>query len=223
VCATENGGATWRGIFNGGTFIFGVVRTSRTAGVVSTGRQASARFWTRDNGHHWYRSSRIGREFQGSGDYLFWTDLSATLHRVKPWPPTGTAKCRGFWTAAAFDTEPAKGGNVCSGPAVDARMRSSAAVTLEEGKLAGLANVPGGVIATVTESPVPRVLLYRLGRPRVVDLPVSGNMAPCAGAGREPTVTWPRITVVGCAGTAGNPIGGWFSTDGGGTWVLLKA
>ena len=57
-------------------------------------------------------------------------------------------------------------------------MKATTVVTLEEGKLGGLANVPGGVIATVTSSPVPRVLIYRLGRPRVVDLPAAGGLIP---------------------------------------------
>jgi hypothetical protein len=223
VCATEDGGASWHGIFNGGTFVFGVVRTSRTAGVVSTGRQVSARFWTRDNGRHWYRTSQIGAEFQGSGTYLFWIDFGPTLYRVTPWPPRRAAKCRGVWTGAAFDTEAAKGGNVCSGPAVEAGMRASSAVKLEEGKLAGLANVPGGVIATVTDSPVPRVLLYRLGRPRVVDLPAAGGLVPCVGFNREPTVSWPRVTVLACRGAAGDPAGTWVSSNGGVSWRVIPS
>jgi hypothetical protein len=132
VCSSEDGGATWHGIFNGGSFIFGVVRTSATAGVVSTGKQVSARFWTRDGGRHWYRTARIGPEFQGSGKYLFWIDFGPTLHRVMPWPPRGKATCRGAWADAAFETTPARGVNVCSGAAVEAGMRSVDAVTLEE-------------------------------------------------------------------------------------------
>ncbi len=232
VCATEDGGATWHGIFNGGTFVFGVVRTSAAAGVVSTGRQIAERFWTRDNGRHWYRTSEIGSEFQGSGKYLFWvnlgrtqfTDFARVLYRVRPWPPTGKARCRGAWTAAAFDTEPAKGGNVCSGPPIEGGMRASRAVTLAAGRFAGLANVPGGVLATVTDAPVPRVLLYQQGRPRVVDLPsTAGALVPCTGFNREPVVTWPRITVLGCAGPSGNPSGGWLSVDGGKSWRALRS
>jgi hypothetical protein len=219
VCSTENGGATWHGIFNGGTYVFGVVRTSSTAGVVSTGRQAAARFWTRDNGRHWYRSARIGPEFQGSGSLLFWIDSGATLHRVRPWPPTAPARCRGTWSGAAFVTAP--GRNVCNGPAVEAGMRSSDAVTLEEGKLAGLSNVPGGVIVTVSSSPVPRILFYRRGTPRVVDLPNTG-MVPCAGFNREPIVTWPRITVLGCTTPAGDVSGVWVSNDGGLKWQAIR-
>jgi len=218
VCSTENGGSSWHGIFNGGTFVFGVVRTSQSAGVVSTGRQASTRFWTRDNGRHWYRSSRIGPEFQGSGSYLFWIDNGATLHQVLPWPPTGRARCRGTWSGAAFVASP--GRNVCNGPAVEAGMRSSVAVTIEEGKLAGLSNVPGGVIVTVSGSPVPRVLLYRRGQPRVVDLP-GKDMVPCTGFNREPIVTWPRITVLGCSSAAGDLSGVWVSNNGGVAWQAI--
>jgi hypothetical protein len=223
VCATEDGGATWRGIFNGGTFVFGVVRTSRAAGVVSTGRQVSARFWTRDNGKHWYLTRRVGPEFQGSGAYLFSIDFGPRLTRIRPWPPAAKARCRGVWTGGAFDTAPVNGGNVCSGPAIEAGMKATTVVTLEEGKLGGLANVPSGVIATVTSSPVPRVLIYRLGRPRVVDLPAAGALLPCAGFNREPIVTWPRITVLGCTGSSGNPSGGWLSDDGGRSWRVLSS
>jgi hypothetical protein len=221
VCATEDGGASWHGIFNGGTFVFGVVRTSRTAGAVSTGRQVAERFWTRDNGRHWYRTRKIGPEFQGSGTYLFWIDFGPTLYRVNPWPPGAKARCRGAWTAAAFDTKAVKGGNVCSGAPVDAGMRSSAVVRLEEGKLAGLSNIPGGVIATVTASPVPRVLIYRLGRPRVVDLPAAGALQPCVGFNSEPIVSWPRITVLACGGAAGDPSGTWVSSNGGASWRVI--
>lgn len=223
VCATEDGGATWHGVFSGGTFIFGLVRTSRTAGVVSTGRQASARFWTRDNGRHWYLTKNVGPEFQGSGAYLFWIDFGPTLHRVRPWPPVGKARCKGGWAAGAFvDPAPTRGANVCSGPAVEVGMKAVSAVTLEEGTLAGLANVPGGVIASVTASPVPRVLLYRLGKPRVVDLPPVGKLMPCTGFNTEPLVTWPRITVLGCRQEGiGEQAGVWLSGDGGATWRAL--
>lgn len=222
VCSTEDGGSTWHGIFNGGTFVFGVVRTSQRAGIVSTGRQASARFWTRDNGRHWYRTQKVGPEFQGSGRYLFWIDFGPTLYRVRPWPPVGKARCKGVWTADAFGTAPVKGGNVCGGPAVEAGMKAVSVVTLEEGKLGGLANVPGGIISSVTSSPVPRVLLYRLGKPRVVDLPAGGGLFPCVGYNAEPIVTWPRLTVLGCrGGGSGEQAGVWVSANGGASWRAI--
>jgi hypothetical protein len=102
-------------------------------------------------------------------------------------------------------------------------MKATAVVTLEEGKLGGLANVPGGTIATVTSSPVPRVLLYRLGRPRVVDLPAAGDLVPCVGFSREPIVSWPRITVLACRGPAGEPAGAWVSSNGGASWRVIPA
>src|SRR5438552_18647577 len=37
VCATEDGGKTWRAIFHGGNYVFDLARTSLTAGIVSTG------------------------------------------------------------------------------------------------------------------------------------------------------------------------------------------
>jgi hypothetical protein len=102
-------------------------------------------------------------------------------------------------------------------------MKATTVVTLEEGKLGGLANVPGGVIATVTSSPVPRVLLYRLGRPRVVDLPTAGGLFPCTGFNREPLVTWPRLTVLACRqGGTGEQSGVWVSDSGGVTWRAIS-
>jgi hypothetical protein len=227
VCSTEDGGASWHGIFNGGTFVFGVVRTSASAGVVSTGRQLSARFWTRDNGRHWYSTRRIGPEFQGSGRYLFWISFGRRLYQVRPWPPRGRARCRGVWAAGAFETVAAKGGNVCSGRAVEAGMKSSVVATLDEGRLVGLSNVPGGIIATVdgtgTSAP-PRIVRYRNGKLAVIDLPAAGAMVPCSGYSREPIVSWPRITVLGCeAGGVGAPTGVWISDDRGSSWTAISS
>ncbi len=223
VCATENGGASWHEIFESGGFIFGVVRTSRTAGVVTTGRQVSARFWTRDNGRHWFRTRRIGPEFQGSGRYLFWISIGGPkLHQVRPWPPRGRARCDGVWTDAAFETVPVTGGNVCSDPAVEAGMRSSVVATLQQGRFVGLSNIPGGIIATVDGgTPAsPRVLLYRRGRATVVVLPPASGVTHCTGFNSEPIVTWPRITVLGCRG-AGPATAVWLSKDGGASWTVI--
>jgi hypothetical protein len=223
VCSTEDGGRSWHGIFDGGTFVFGVVRTSASAGVVSTGRQLSARFWTRDNGRHWYRTRRIGPEFQGSGKYLFWISFSRTLYQVRPWPPRGRALCRGVWAASAFSPVAAKGGNVCSGRAVEAGMRATGVATLDQGTFAALANVPGGIIATIdsagTTAP-PRILLHRRGRSSSVELPAASGMVLCHGFGREPLVAWPRIAVFGCA-VNGVPRGVWTSSDGARSWTAV--
>ena len=223
VCSTENGGATWHGIFNGGSIVFGVARTSPTAGVVSTGNQQSVRFWTRDNGRHWYRSSQIGREFQGSDSYLFWHNVDGLLRQVRPWPPRGVARCRGVWTNSAFSTRRVRGGNVCSGPAVDAGSRSVVVTRVDNGRLASLANVPAGVIAAVTGATnnIPQVLLYRRGSANVIALPPAAGLMPCAGANQEPIVAWPRITVLGCRG--GAVVGSWISQDGGLSWMAQTA
>jgi hypothetical protein len=225
VCSTEDGGATWHGIFNGGTFVFGVVRTSATAGLVSTGRQESAQFWTRDNGRHWYQTKAIRGDFRGSGKYLFWIDNKNDLYQVRPWPPRGRAVCKGVWATSAFSTRPERRGNICNGALVEAGMRADIVATLEqgEGTFGGISTIPGGVIATIA-SPAgptkPRVLLHRVGRNRLVDLPQAEEMVPCAGMfNTEPIVTWPRITVLGCSGAAGAGSGSWTSLDGGQSWI----
>ena len=222
VCATENGGATWHGIFNGGTFVFGVVRTSRNAGVVSTGRQKSAQFWTRDNGKHWYETREIGAEFQGSGNYLFWIDFTRVLRQVRPWPPRGTASCSGAWVRNAFETRPSSGGNICSRPPVEAGMRAVVVARLDEGVFSGIATVPGGAIATIGDTDEPQVLIRRLGRNRLIDLPKAGSMTPCGRSyNTQPIVTWPRIAVLGCLGS-GAPVGSWTSLDGGASWTVVS-
>jgi hypothetical protein len=58
----------------------------------------------------------------------------------------------------------------------------------------------------------------------VVDLPAAGGMVPCYGGSREPTVSWPRITVLGCRpGGFGTPAGVWDSNDGGSSWSAIPS
>jgi hypothetical protein len=226
VCATEDGGATWHGIFNGGTFLFGLVRTSSTAGVVATGRTESDRFWTRDNGRHWYRTEVVRGDFQGSGRYLFLIDYTNVLRQVRPWPPRGRAICKGIWVNRAYSTKPTPRGNICSGAPMEAGMHAATVTTLRDARFGGISNVPGGVIATMMDEAGRgqlRVLLRRAGRNRFVDLPASEEMVPCtAGFNTEPIVTWPRITVLGCGSGAPLGVGGWTSRDGGVSWTVSR-
>jgi hypothetical protein len=80
------------------------------------------------------------------------------------------------------------------------------------------------VIATITGAAgrgEPRVFLRRVGRNRIVNLPESGEMVPCtAGFNTEPIVTWPRITVLGCANAGAPGVGTWTSLDGGASWTV---
>jgi hypothetical protein len=208
-----------------GTFVFGVVRTSATAGVVSTGRQESAQFWTRDNGRHWYETKAIRGDFQGSGKYLFWIDFKSVLYQVRPWPPRSRAICKGVWVSRAFSTSQQRNGNICSGAPVEAGMHADVVAKLEDGTFGGISNIPGGVIATIASAAgasVPRVLLRRVGQNRLVELPQAGGMVPCAGLfNTEPIVSWPRINVLGCAGTAPGA-GSWTSLDGGKSWAVSR-
>jgi hypothetical protein len=126
----------------------------------------------------------------------------------------------------AYLTKPSRRGNICDGPPVEAGIRADIVVTLEDGCFGGIANIPGGVIATIRDTSgrgEPRVLLRRAGRNRIVDLPESAEMVPCtAGFNTEPVVTWPRITVLGCAlsGSAPPGVGTWTSLDGGDSWTV---
>ena len=134
VCATENGGRSWRPIFQAGhglIYLIDFVRTSRTAGVVSISRSdafprslRTGVFWTRDNGAHWYETTRIGPLVEHRRGRLFWRSHGGPLYEVRPWPPLAAVRCPGFFAWHAFDQRPRKDGNVCVGGRVDAGMRS---------------------------------------------------------------------------------------------------
>jgi hypothetical protein len=107
-------------------------RTSRLAGVVSLPRDdalprtlRSGVFWTRDNGAHWYETTRIGPLVEHRGGRLFWRRFGGPLYEVQPWPPTAPAHCPGFFTWHAFDQHPRATGNICVGGVVNGGMRST--------------------------------------------------------------------------------------------------
>jgi photosystem II stability/assembly factor-like uncharacterized protein len=135
LCATENGGRTWRRIFQAGhglIFLRDFARTSRRAGVVSISRAdtlprtlRTGVFWTNDNGAHWYETTRIGPLVHHHRGRLYWRHTgSGPLYEVRPWPPPTPVSCPGFLSWHAFDQRPRADGNVCVGGRVNAGMRS---------------------------------------------------------------------------------------------------
>jgi hypothetical protein len=134
LCATENGGQSWRRIFQAGhglIYLRGFTRTSRTAGVVAISRTdrlprtlRNGVFWTRDNGAHWYETTRIGPLVHHDAGRLFWRNPGGPLYEVRPWPPREPVRCPGFLTWHALDQHPRAQGNICVGGRVNAGMRS---------------------------------------------------------------------------------------------------
>lgn len=137
LCATENGGRSWRRVFQAGdglTYLRDFARTSTKAGVVSVARDQplprtlrSGVFWTRDNGLHWYETSRIGPLVQHSAGGLFWRNPGGPLYEVRPWPPRGPVKCPGFFVNHALDQRKRGDGNICVGGRVNAGIHSTLA------------------------------------------------------------------------------------------------
>jgi hypothetical protein len=228
LCATEDGGRTWHGIFNGGTFIFANVRTSTRAGFVSTGRTESTEFWTRDNGRHWYRTGQVRGFARGSGRYLFWSEyreVGGVLHQVTPWPPREPVRCL-KWARGAFGepygTRPSGPFSVCAGGPREAGMHSREVFRLPPGQNFGLLHsVPGGVAALVRGSGTRGLFLRRLETNRLLALPPPPAPQPPDFALRSSTllVSWPDLFLAERAPSArALPVVVLHSADGGETW-----
>ena len=206
VLSTENGGRTWHRI---GSFeVEGLVRTSARGGLVfELGRPGPLVWWTRDNGRHWYEatSALVRGEPVGSGRFLF-SQTPRSIFQVRPWPPRGRAprRCRSscVWNGGS---------------------RSAEVAHVDQGRFAGIANLPGGVLTVIDsgDDAVPsRVLLRQHGRNTTQRLPVVDGIRPCA---TDPVVAWPRIAVFGCTDSRppDNAIT-WVSEDGGRTWRVYR-
>ena len=97
---------------------------SRSAGVVSISPGAklprtlrTGVFWTRDNGKHWYETTKIGARVENSAGLLLWHDQGGRAYEVKAMAaerPRST--CPGFFALARATTSGrAADGNVCVG------------------------------------------------------------------------------------------------------------
>ena len=192
VCATENGGRTWRTIFRGGNYVMVALRTSTRAGVVSTGAHGHTQFWTRDNGRHWFASDVIAGDrtlgappplIVGRANHLYWAALGgATGYRGPPWPPTGEATCEdGTWAWSAFmlDTADPRG-NHCQGPPVEAGMRSQSAAVVADAGMTQLARVPAGFLAVFARQGAAAAAASTRASPHS-----SAEAPSCTGRGRS--------------------------------------
>lgn len=234
---TDDGGRTWHAVFTGSNFLFNPsIWTSRSAALVSTGRQAGATFWTRDGGRRWYGTQVVplGAAASGRGSLLFWHQYRDTLYRVEGWPPRGDFPCEpGDWPPA----QP-PGHRICLDPPGDAGMRSIVAARLERGVFREMRSVAGGVVGLVLE-PNGRhpnlgasdVALYREGSLSLVPL-----ADPAVADGEELSgvrlaAAWPRIYVTTSLVISSEPgrrpdeVGSvlWRSGDGGRTWKVTVA
>jgi hypothetical protein len=223
VCATEDGGKTWRTIFHGGNYIFDVARTSLQAGIVSTGAYGHNEYWTIDGGAHWYSTGAVydGPEpigstkgmpiFRGRGRVLFWMRrLGDTIWRVTPWPPPAQPACEGTWSwSLDIDYDAAPDGNICDGLATD-DLRSTPAFSL-----------PGRTVFAVTPFKDAGFAALFLGRglePVVwhADVFRHARMRLPGGVTKiELSEQWPRVKIK-LLRASGWIV--WRSRDGGRTW-----
>jgi hypothetical protein len=212
VRATADGGRTWETIFGGGTFLsHPFARTSRSAGLVSTGgRAGSTTHWTNDGGRDWFLLDEIpmGAVAAGTGNQLYWHDGWDTLFRVEGWPPRGDFACVEMPSELG---PPLPGHRLCR--AVDDGLRSVVAMRLPGGRFGpygGMALVPpaqgqpGGIVELVSDLPHPRG-----GAPgRGVVVVRGGGLAlsrllpyPALRSGEETDLetilaSWPRLYVL---------------------------
>jgi hypothetical protein len=229
VCATEDGGRSWRQIFTGGNYIFALVRTSVTAGMTETGNTAGFSFWTRDNGVRWYElpnvptptGSERGLVFEGRGNLLFWHQSGTTLFQLTPWPATADPPCKGqSWP----------GPGTCVLAEADSPFTSTAVETIPTGTLDRMRNIPGGVAVLVTATDPNAspggVLVHRGDTNSVSTLPeppLERRSLTCTGF----YAAWPALFVEASSFSAGPgcaklPRVLWRSADGGDTWTVAS-
>jgi len=229
VCASENGGKTWRSIFSGGDFPGGdydgfpaAVRTSIRAGIISVVEKYGCWiYWTRDNGAHWFPSSVVdcsGSVIDGRGSRLYWAQMQrGTVYQVQGWPPVGEVTCVGEWR-----------GNVCAGLPVDVGMRSVPVLTVDAARLVQLALLPTGFAALFQKAGGLTVAVRDGASTTVRDLPnpqlpPGFLLVPDALAF---STAWPRLTlrVLWISYPDGDTTlqEVFRSTDGGRTWVVAS-
>jgi hypothetical protein len=234
ICSTENGGRTWRRVFQGGwpDYFSAYVRTSRVAGLVALSREDSLPktlrnniFWTRDNGKHWYETTRIGLYSEGRGRSLYWLPRHGrVLYKVDGWPPRRPVRCPGFWVRHPRDQHPRRDGNICVGGPVNAEMRARPVARIGDEPtwvhFSFLAVIPDGVIALVSGAQPFRVLIRRDGVNRLVALPEPD--APGAIVADRFEVRWPSLLATGRVidNRGVSRTFDWRSTDGGDTWTV---
>lgn len=116
LCATEDGGKHWRVVLRYPNNMFGYLRWSKKAGVVSIGAYGHGELWTRDGGRHWWGTSALqlgGYESYGgfgAGPRFFVARGADGRRQLRyayapRWPyrvvgsfPTRPLECAGQWT-----------------------------------------------------------------------------------------------------------------------------
>jgi photosystem II stability/assembly factor-like uncharacterized protein len=84
--ASDDGDATWRLVHNPvGDSLSAAVRTSATAGAIAGGPPDVPRYWTRNGGRTWQRTSAISGIFQGNSSYFF-SLVGRSLVQAEPGP-----------------------------------------------------------------------------------------------------------------------------------------
>ena len=134
LCATDDGGKHWRPILRvGDGEIFGYLRWSKTAGVVSVGGKWHFELWTRDGGRHWWGTAAfspgayvdlntgfgagprflLGHGADGRRE-LRYAYSPQWPYRVRGWIHGRTLRCAGKWTRWSGETIGPK--NICGRP-----------------------------------------------------------------------------------------------------------
>lgn len=202
VYATEDGGASWRRIFDRSAVR--VARVTATSGMVAAGDRVTkcgcrqVRLWTADGGATWHRTKQAaGNGFAGASGTLWWWRGGA-LSRAAAWPP-------------------------------GARGLRPVAVAKVKGSFLDVEPIPRGVAALVTRRVGgigfdwrPLVVLVQGRAVRRLLLPrTAGDVLV-----RSLAVAWPEIAVHGVDVTAftrreeGTVL--WRSEDGGATWTVTR-
>lgn len=239
LVATSDGGRSWNVIFSGANYLFnpGYVRTSRSAGLVATGRIGGGVFWTNDGGRRWFGvrgAAPLQSAAAGRGSLLFWhsyTESPDTLYRVTGWPPRGDFPC----LPRDWPPNQPPGHRVCAELPDDAGMRSVPVARLDHGTLGEMRPVPGGVAALVADPRRPlagldatAVAVYRVRTLSLARLPAPALKSGEIFSGRaELAAAGPSLFATVPLSLPNDPyrprrIGSvlWRSGDGGKSWTV---
>lgn len=203
VCATDDGGRTWRAIVIGGNYIE-PVRTSRNAGVVTTGAHGHVEYVTVDGGASWAHTTKICADDRlgaapprivGRGSYLYCaTHGSDTVYRVQGWPPVPSA-------------------------AVDTALTPVAAVVVPGGSFAQIGRIARGFEAVFGSERGLVVVVHRDNRSTLRTLTAPPGDTRAVYPWRL-LAGYPSLTVEGRLGDGGRKAIVWCSRDGGRTWRI---
>jgi hypothetical protein len=202
VFATDDGGGTWRRIFDRSAVR--VAQVSGASGMIAVGDRSTAcgcrqvRLWTADGGATWKRTpAAVGTGFAAANGTLWWWRGGA-LYRAAAWPP-GPRGLKGVKAAKV------------------------------KGAILDVDALPGGVAALVTRrvgglgyDRVPTLLLGSISALRQRTLPgVGGDVLL-----RSLDVRWPELRVQGFDVTAfargEHGSVEWVSQDGGASWTVTR-